>query len=287
VNRSNKSIFNRTIDLLFEHIRAFLLLTGAGGILAFAASYLFTPVFRADVTLIPSDEILGIDQNSLLSGFSGIASLVNGGGAGHKENEAVAILKSRALTTAYIKANDLLPVIFDDRWDASANKWKLDRRGKFPTLEDGYKVFDKKIRTVVENRKTDLITVSIDWKDPTLAKQWTDGIVEAANDLLRRQAIERSTRNLEYLQNASDKTTIVGIRDALYKLMEAEIKKKMIASENVDYAFRVVDPAVVPEQKTFPNRVFFLAFGIVFGGMTWFLFAVLRDNSTPAESMKE
>jgi uncharacterized protein involved in exopolysaccharide biosynthesis len=278
VIQNDESVFSRGVGLLLRHYRLYLLLAFSGGVAGIAVSYLFTPVFRADAILVPSDEVLGLNQNSIAGGLGGLASLVGLGGAGNKESEALAILKSRALTSAYIEANDLLPIIFYDRWDSDAHKWKSDKKGQVPTLEDGYIAFDKGIRLVVENRKTGLVTVFVTWRDPKLAKQWVDGLVNSANELLRRQAIERSTTNLEYLQKVLDKTSVVSMRDTISKLVETELKKQMLALGNKDYAFRFVDPAVIPEHKYAPKRSIFAVFGAVFGSLIWVFLVAFRNR---------
>jgi len=279
VIQSDESIFSRGVRLLLRHYKLYLLLAFSGGLVGIAASYLFTPVFKADALLVPSDEVLGLNQNSIAGGLGGLASLVGLGGMGNRANESLAVLKSRALTSAYIQANDLLPIIFYDRWDSNAHKWKSDKKDKVPTLEDGYTAFDKSIRLVVENRKTGLINVSVTWRDPKLAKQWVDGLVNSANDLLRREAIERSTANLEYLQKVLDKTAVVTMRDTIGKLVESELKKQMMATGNKDYAFRIVDPAVIPEHKVAPKRSIFAVFGAAFGSLIWLLIVSLRDRN--------
>jgi uncharacterized protein involved in exopolysaccharide biosynthesis len=276
---NDESVFSRGVRLLLRHYKLYLLLAFCGGVAGIAASYLFTPVFRADALLVPSDEVLGLNQNSM-GGLGGLASLVGLGGMGNRASESLAVLKSRALTSAYIQANDLLPIIFYDRWDSSAHKWKSDRKDQIPTLEDAYEAFDKSIRLVVENRKTGLIAVSVTWRDPKLAKQWVDGLVNSANDLLRREAIERSTTNLEYLQKVLDKTSVVTMRDTIAKLVESELKKQMMATGNKDYAFRIVDPAVIPEHKVAPKRSIFALFGAAFGSLIWISLVAFRDRKT-------
>lgn len=284
VSQTDEPLLDRGYRLLLRHIRLFLLLTFAGGGITFGLSYLIEPVFKADITLVPSDETLGLDQNSMLGGFSGIASLVGAGvgDIGSKESEAIAILKSRGLVWSYMQANDLLPILFHNKWDSAAHKWKSDRKGYIPTLADGYRLFDKNIRTVIDNRKTKLISVSITWTDPKLAKQWADGLVDAANDLLRRQEIERSTKNLDYLRQASEQTSIMEVKNSIYKIMESEIKKQMIAMGNKDYAFRVVDPAIVPDRKESPKHTYYGVFGAALGAMIWFLLIVFKDRRSEA-----
>jgi uncharacterized protein involved in exopolysaccharide biosynthesis len=273
------SVFDRGIAFLFRHKGTLLLAAVLGGAAGFAISFCFTPLYNADAVLIPSDEMLGLTQGGALGGLGGLGGLASLVGVntpgGSKQNEAVETLRSRGLTRSYIESNGLLPIIFKDKWDSTANKWKTS--GHIPTLEDGYREFDKNIRSVVENRKSGLVNISVTWDDPRLAKQWVDGLVEGANDLLRKQAIERSTRNLEYLQKASDATSIMEVKSTIYKLMESEIKKQMIASGDRNYAFRVVDPAVVPERKVFPARSRFLIFGALVGVLTWSAILMLRN----------
>jgi uncharacterized protein involved in exopolysaccharide biosynthesis len=278
--RTNDSPFDRGIAFLYRHKGVLMVMAILGGIAGVALSYCFTPIYTADAVLIPSDEMLGLNQGGALGGLGGIASLVGVNvPGGHKENEAIETLRSRGLTRSYIESNGLLPIIFHNKWDSAAHKWTSRRA---PTLEDGYREFEEDIRSVVENRKSGLVTISVTWEDPNLAKQWADGLVEGANDLLRRQAIERSTRNLEYLQKASETTSIMEVKISIYKLMESEIKKQMIASGDKNYAFRIVDPAVVPERKVFPKRSRFLVFGALIGALAWSAIIKLRSRKITA-----
>jgi hypothetical protein len=271
------SAFEKILAFGYRHKTSLVLAAILGAASGYASSYCFEPLYQADAVLIPSDEMLGIAQNSALGGLGGLASLVGVNVAGgNKQNEAVATLRSRGLTSAYIDSNHLLPILFPNRWDTVGQRWKASAR--VPTIEDGFRVFDKSIRGVIENRKSGLIVISVTWRDPTLAKQWTDGLIEGANDLLRKQAIERSAHNLEYLQKASDTTSIMEVKTTIYKIMESEIKKQMIATGDKNYAFRVVDPAVVPERKVFPRRSFFLVYGVLLAPILWAAIVWLRSK---------
>jgi hypothetical protein len=266
------SDFDRSIAFLWAKKVPLLALLCIGAAIGAGLSYCFKPLYRADAILVPSDEMLGLNVTGALGslgGLGGLASLVGIGGAGNKESEAIETLKSRGLTTSYIEAHNLLPIIFHDRWDSAGNKWKSSAFGHTPTLEDGYRSFDRRIRTIVENRKTGLTTISITWEDPRLAKEWTEGLVNAANEQLRVQALERSTRNLEYLRKASDATPIMEVKATVYKLMETEIKKQMVAYGGKDYAFRVVDAPIVSERKIFPVRSLFLVTGAIVLPLLW------------------
>jgi LPS O-antigen subunit length determinant protein (WzzB/FepE family) len=268
--------FDRAVAFLWRYKTLLFFAACFGGAAGFGTSFLFTPEYKADAVLVPSDEMLGSNLNGMLGGLGGLASLVGLDKSGNRESEALETLKSRALTTLYIDKNGLLPIIFHSRWDSTAHTWKAGSH--IPTLADGYRVFDRRIRTVVENRKTGLITISITWEDPRLAKDWTEGLVNGANDRLRTQAIERSSRNIEYLKKASDETSVMEVKATISKLMESEIKKQMVASGDRNYAFRVVDPPVAPERKVFPLRSVFLILGALAAPMLWTLIIVLKSR---------
>jgi uncharacterized protein involved in exopolysaccharide biosynthesis len=256
-----RSDFNRIVLQLWKRKFFLAVLATVGGAAGLAISFWVSTEYKADAVLIASDEILGLNANGALGSLGGLASLVGVGGAGNKESEAVETLKSRGLTTSYIESNGLMPILFPGRWDAATNKGKANFLGRVPTLEDGYRKFDKSIRTIVENRKTGLVTITVTWTDPNLAKQWVDGLVRAVNDRLRTKAEERSSQNLEYLRKASESTSVMEVKTSIYKLMETEIKKQMVAYGADDYAFRTVDPPIVPQRRSYPIRSLFVLFG--------------------------
>jgi uncharacterized protein involved in exopolysaccharide biosynthesis len=275
-----RSDINRIVLQLWKRRFVLVLLAVVGGGAGFALTFWVSPKYKADAVLIASDEILGLNASGALGSLGGLASLVGVGGAGNKESEAVETLKSRGLTISYIESKGLMPILFPGRWDAETNKGKANFLGRVLTLEDGYLKFDKSIRTIVENRKTGLVTITVTWTDPNLAEQWVEGLVKAANDRLRSKAEERSSRNLEYLRKASEATSVMEVKTSIYKLMETEIKKQMVAYGAEDYAFRTVDPAIVPQRRSYPVRAFFLLFGAFLVPLIYLMGVWLRGMKT-------
>lgn len=260
----------------YQVLRRSWLLLGAigfaGAALGYAASYLLTPIYQADALLIATDEITGVSQSNVAGGaIGGLAALAGIGAPDNRQNEAKAFLSSRELTRKYVADHHLLPVLFSSKWDSSAGRWKDESPGKVPTLNDAYNLINKKVRTVTEDRKTGLITISVRWTDPELAAQWTQDFVNLTNDWMRQQAIDRSNRNLDYLNEQINKNSVIELRATMYRLIESEIKKVMVAQGGKDYAFRVIDPPVVPEKKVSPNRISFLAVGGLLAGGILFL----------------
>jgi uncharacterized protein involved in exopolysaccharide biosynthesis len=270
------------IRAVFQFLRTYwltlLLSTVLGGVFGVAVSFFLKPLYKADAVLIASDESSGSGTAANLSSeLGGFAALAGFSGARNGQlNEAIATLKSRALTEHYIEQQNLLPILFAQKWDPKTQRW---RTAKAPTAQDGYRLFDEKIRTVTEEKKAGLISVSVTWSDPQLSAKWLTDLVNETNEYLRLQAIQRSNQNLNYLNEQLNKASVVELRVVVSKLIEGEIKKVMVAEGSREYAFRFIDPPVVPDKKIFPKRTLFFLGGAFLSFFLASLFAYLRDQS--------
>jgi len=52
---------------------------------------------------------------------------------------------------------------------------------------------------------------------------------------------------LKYLERELTNTSTLGTREAINRLIEAQIKQRMLANVTLEFAFRVVDPATVAD----------------------------------------
>jgi uncharacterized protein involved in exopolysaccharide biosynthesis len=238
--------------------------------MALTAHFLVTKWYEATILLAPvSEQEVGSRLGSvsgLASQLGGLASLAGLSGSGNSfKNEAVATLQSEALTERYIIDNNLLPVLYSDLWDSQRKTWTVTDPKKIPTPWKANRYFQKQIRVVVENNKTGLVSLSIKWTDPALAAQWANGLVKMTNDYLRQKAIVEADRNIDYLNDEVKKTTVVPVQQAVYSLMETEIKKEMLARGSSNYALKVLDPAITPEIRSSPTTLLWLVGGFVLG----------------------
>jgi uncharacterized protein involved in exopolysaccharide biosynthesis len=211
---------------------------------------------------------------SQFEGLSALAGLSLRTGSNKKE-EALATLQSRALTEAFIKENNLLPLLFRKAWDVDGKKWKVADPAKAPTLWDGEELFRKSVRQVTEIKKTGLVRLAIEWSDPQLAQQWANELVDRTNDMLRQRAIERSSRNIQFLEGQIAKRNEIEVRQAIYRLLENEMKMAMLAQGSSEFAFKVIDPAVVPQRRVRPRRTMIVVLGAMAGLTAACLLAVL------------
>jgi len=193
------------------------------------------------------------DAASSLGGIGGILGL--GSSENEQKAESIATLQSEALTESFIEKNNLLPILYANQWDARSNSWIITRFKPKPSLWKANLMFSRKIRSVSENAKTGLVTLTISWRDPAQAAAWANGLVKLTNDYLREKSIARSERNIQYLEAQAAKTDQIQLRTAIFALMQNEIRTEMVSKGNDEYALKIIDPAAVPEKPASPQPV--------------------------------
>lgn len=230
-------------------------------LVSLAYAITLTPIYRAEALLAVVEKEANVG-NGFASQYGGLAALtgVNFESGGDIEI-AIATLKSRNFTYKFIQEENLLSILFAQSWDNNLNKWKNDEEQ--PTLWDAYEIFDK-IRHLNRDPKTGIVSLAIDWEDPVIASEWVNKLIARINKKLREEAILNSEKRISYLEKELQKTSILEIKDAIYGLIESQAKIKMLASTQEEYAFRVIDRAVIPEQKINSRRTIVIL-GFVIG----------------------
>ena len=220
---------------------------------------------------VSSPQRYGGQGLSSLAQFGGIARLAGVALPGSKSAaDRVALLKSRAAIGAFIEHEGLMPILFANRWDVTTKSW--DAGAHVPTLYDGIRYFQRSVLTVVDDETTGLITVRMQWTNPQTAAEWANAFVQGVNDLARQRAVSRARRHLKFLNSRAQTERYVSQQAAIARLTEGELGQEMIASGSGQYAFKVIDPAMVPEKPSFPRPALWTVLGILFGG---FLSAVI------------
>ena len=222
-------------------------------------------VFKAETLLAPaSEEESG--ASSALSQFGGLAAMAGISiPSDSNVDYVVATLQSRKFLRQYIDGKKLLPVLFEEVWDAESQSWSVETRSAKPTLQNGINAL-KAALSVYEDKESGLINLSILWKNPAIAAELANDLVKQLNKQLREKAITDSQKRVGYLEQELAKTTLQDMRAVLYNLLESEKQKAMLANVNEDFALEVIDPAVAPEIREKPKRKLIVALGGVCGG---------------------
>lgn len=248
------------------------------GVLGGAAyAFLATPMFRADVVFAPAQDSGG-GLGQLAGDLGGLAALagINLGGGGSQSDEALETLRSRSFTAAFIQRHDLLPKLYPQKWDAVRKAWTDPDPANQPTLSEAVEKFSSDIRSIGEDRRTGIVTVSIVWRDRNEAASWANALVAEADVALRERSLAELARSIDYLKGEAANTTVVEVRQTIYRVMESQLKNSMLARTRDSYAFRVIDPAVAPDPKdrVSPKRALALAVGLALGLVAGIIVAI-------------
>jgi uncharacterized protein involved in exopolysaccharide biosynthesis len=242
-----------------------------------AYAWLATPWYRSEVLLIAAENTTDPSLAGQLGQLGGLASLAGIRLGTTDKVEPVAILKSRDFAESFIEQHKLMPVLFADRWDAEASQWRV-RGDKVPDMGDAIYVFDRKVRRVSEDRKTGLVTLKVEWKDPVLAARWANDMAREINRQTRERALRTANANIAYLRSEMEATRLMTLREAIGRLLESEMQKLMLAQGNEEYAFRVIDRGRVPKRSFKPKAVIAIVGGALVGMFATMVFLLARES---------
>ena len=292
-NVQNDTQYDDEIDLreLFG-----VLWAGSRKIIAITAVFAFVSViyalsvpnqYKATVLLAPAQS----DSSDLsravgrLGGLASLAGVSIGGGESTEAQISQEIMKSWSFIEGFIAENNISVEVYaaegwsrgsnelqidDDIYDAETKTWLVenDNTGEVgpPNSWKLFESFSERL-VVSENKKSGLVSVSIEYYSPQIAKQWLDMYVAAINAHMQQRQMEKVTNNINYLQAQIENTSIAEMREVFYTIIAEQTKNKMLAEASPDYAFVAVSPSMVPEEKSQPQRAFICILGTLLGGM--------------------
>ena len=246
----------RLIQLIWKRRWLVIIITFLFGVGAAVLALVTEPVYRAQVvvTEVRESSSMGGAAGSLLAQFGGLANLaglnIGSGDAASRNNSAM--LKSRYLAEEFVHRYELTNGLF--------------RRSKVkPTLWRAVEAFRGGVLTISEDIRQGKTTVAVEWTDPGLAARWANDYVALANEIVRTRALDEATRNIAYLKAQIAQTSALELQKVMYMLVQNEMKTLMLANARDEYAFAVVDPAVVPELRVRPARTLMVLTGGVMG----------------------
>jgi uncharacterized protein involved in exopolysaccharide biosynthesis len=254
---------------------------------AFAASYLMTPFYRVTTVVADASEPGG--NAGMLSALGQLGSLASLAGIGlesevRASDEATAVLISDDFLTGFILRHELMPVLYDKQWDSRNGTWN-EAEGKPPTMGMAIRYL-RSLMTISKDRKTQLISVSVDWKNRNLASRWCDLLIADVNAEMQSRSLARARDRIMYLRKQLEVEASVETRQAVARLLEVQLKQEMLASVSTDFVFKTVSVGVPPDPDRFirPRRALLAAIGMLFGSALGVLVALVRVRRLPIGS---
>ena len=220
-----------------------------------------------------------------LGGLASLAGVSIGGGESSEAQVAQEIMKSWSFIEGFIADNDLAVEVYAaEGWSRESNQLKFDNdvyavKTKTWLVENdnigrlgpptSWQLFEKfsEMLAVSEDKKSGLISISIEYYSPQIAKQWLDLYISSINKHMQARQVVKVSNNIEYLEAQIEKTSITEMQEVFYTIIEEQIKSQMLAEASPDYAFVAVSPSMVPEEKSQPKRALICILGTLLGGI--------------------
>jgi uncharacterized protein involved in exopolysaccharide biosynthesis len=233
--------------------------------------------YRSEVLLKLAETRSTQGLSGQLGALGGLASLAGLTIGSNTSAEPIAVLTSREFIGDFIRDENLLPMLLADKWDASAKRWKPSQAGDEPDIRDGIRYFSKNVIKVTEDRKSSLITLTIEWKDAAIAAAWAEVLVDRVNEHMRQRALREAQNNVGYLKQELASASLVAVQQSIGRVLETELQRLMLANVNKEYAFRVIDRAQIAKRRYYPQRALIVSGVLVASLILSALFLIALD----------
>lgn len=260
-------------------------------VLAGALSFLIPPTYKMTVVV----QVKGKTSRFGAIATSPLADLAASAGvpalAEESADAAIGKLKSKTFARFFIEKEKLVdPLLephgllgllswlsFDSEKEPKGNSANNSKgiTPQYRRLENARKAFEKRVN-FVDDKKTQLLTVTLLWHDPAEGADIANKIIRDANLYMRQQALESAAKNIGYLQTELSKTSLVPVQQTIYHLLEEQIKTSMMASTTEDFSLRFVDPAAPPLTRDSPKRRLIVLVSAVVALVIAFLYRYYR-----------
>ena len=207
-------------------------------------SLLLPNIYTSKAILMPVNSSGSI--SGALSSYSGLAGLagIRIPSANDEGNTAQAIEKISSLSffeknvLTNINLPDLMAVkswnpisnslsydnkIYDSKKDAWVRDYSYPQQ-QIPSSQESYQVFKTKHLSLIEDKKSGFIILSIKHQSPFIAKQWSELVVNEINSFYRQKDKSESEKAVSYLNKQIAKTSLSEIKVVLAQLLQEETK---------------------------------------------------------------
>ncbi|MNR82137.1 Tyrosine-protein kinase etk [compost metagenome] len=169
--------------------------------------------YTATATIIPVEKSTSSNLSSLLGAMGGgLGMFVSQSGfGGGTTDKFLAILHTRTLAESIIAKQNLLPVIYNERWDETHQKWKhpwfiLKKSdvSRAPSIQDAV-VELSKTTSIKSDKRTQVVSISFTAQDPEVASRVANAYVDELNRYLTENALSSAKNSRLFVENQLNK----------------------------------------------------------------------------------
>ncbi len=241
--------------VLLRHKFLIIFLVIVAGVGAVFYSLSLENIYRSEATLTPREEEKSGPSIPSLGGLGGMMAGQLGLGGGGSLEKLQVVLGSRELTLKIIRKYELMPIIFEDMWDAEKGDWNAEVEDP-PTMQDGLRAVKDGMLKVGSDMEKGTLTIGFEHKNPETAKEAVNYYIKELSETLRAEVLHDANENKRFFREQLDRTSDALLKEKIYNMLAKEIEKETFARAQKYYSFQVVDPPIVPDldKKVAPKR---------------------------------
>lgn len=270
-------------SIVWQRKRLLALITFIFSILASIVSFSLPNIYESNAILSPSGEESSL--SSQMGNYSGLASLAGielpGQQKGSVTVEAIEKLKTLSFFTESILPNIYLPDLMATKsWDSKSQKSKYDLNSfnkNIPSAQESFEEFEEIIK-VTEDIDTGFVKISISHQSPIVAKEWIELIVKELNYFFRTKDKQKAQAAVNFLNIQFAQTNFAEVKQAIAAIIQQKTQQLTLIEASDYYIFDYIDPPVVAEKKSRPNRFLIFILGLVLGFISGTIFILFRWN---------
>jgi uncharacterized protein involved in exopolysaccharide biosynthesis len=260
--------------------------------------------YKSTVLLAPASSSGGSGLSKLAAQYGGLASLAGvnlGGGSGGEDKVAIAmeIIKTWGFLENFIEQNNLQVALFaatgwnrttnkliinPELYDEATNKWvQKFNPAKGKKAEPSSWVLYNKLKAKVsieQDKISGLISLTVEYYSPELARQWVESLVKSINGNLKKRDRDEAIKSIQYLKEKIQETHVSDMQAVFYQLIEEQTKTLMLAEVSEEYVFKTLSPARAAAVKSKPKRALIVVVGFMLGGMLSLIMVLIRYFTT-------
>ena len=250
-------------------------------------------IYTSSTLLVPTS----LNNNSMSQGPYSTSLIdlagLNMSGSKPDVDVAVAFINSKRLVSELIKNESFLPnLIAAQSWDMKTNTIVYDEKlydkknkswvrkvnppyKKTPSAQEAFTRLKGHIQLKNDTKKQ-FVTLSIDHISPVIAREWSLWIIQEANSMVADIRVKEAQDSIDYLKGQVKISPYAELNSMFYTVIQQKTQSMMLAKVNPEYALTTIDPPLVSEYKSKPQRKFICILGTLFGGIISLVIIMVR-----------
>jgi LPS O-antigen subunit length determinant protein (WzzB/FepE family) len=284
--------FQELFLLIYREKFLLIIITLLCSLIFFGIS-LFIPNHYKAYALLSPKEGSESNQTSSLGSLAKFAGIKTSTDQISKTDEAIARILSFDFFMEFIEAEGVLEnLIAVKGWSKSSNtiiyddsiinqgKWNLESKyftdNKFSYL----KAYDDYLDaiSIYQDNESGFIHFSFSSRVPNLAQEFATNILYSIDTIMRDADRLEAKEAISFLEDQLKQTSLNEIKLNITELLKVHLQDAMMTEVSDNYVFKIIDSPRLPEKKSEPQRIIYLALGMVLGMVLGFFTILFKSN---------